>query len=76
MFATFSRDLRRRYRKKKQVPVRLRSGQAFDSAEVRFAQDDSICGEVNEKQKQVLREPTYAEVPKACGFPNPKFILR
>jgi hypothetical protein len=24
-----------------QVPIRLRSGQAFDSAEVRFAQDDS-----------------------------------
>jgi hypothetical protein len=25
-----------------QVPIRLRSGQAFDSAEVRFAQDDSV----------------------------------
>jgi len=30
-----------------QVPIRLRSGQAFDSAEVRFAQDDKLfyCGE-------------------------------
>ena len=27
--------------KQMQVPVRLRSGQAFDSAERRFAQDDS-----------------------------------
>jgi hypothetical protein len=25
-----------------QVPIRLRSGQAFDSAEVRFVQDDSL----------------------------------
>jgi hypothetical protein len=31
------------YKDEKQVPIRLRSGQAFDSAEVRFAQDDSFC---------------------------------
>jgi hypothetical protein len=29
-------------KKQKQIPVRLRSGQAFDSTEVRFAQDDSF----------------------------------
>ena len=29
----------------KQVPIRLRSGQAFDSAEVRFAQDDRVFAE-------------------------------
>jgi hypothetical protein len=29
----------------KQVPIRLRSGQAFDSAEVLFAQDDRSFGD-------------------------------
>jgi hypothetical protein len=39
-----------------QVPIRLRSGQAFGSAEKRFAQDDRfLLGERIKEQPQVLR---------------------
>jgi hypothetical protein len=42
----------RRHFMKKQVPIRLRSGQAFDSAEVRFAQDDGINGDKRTKRTE------------------------
>ena len=38
-------SLRKNNEKQPQVPIRLRSGQAFDSAEKRFAQDDRLLRE-------------------------------
>jgi hypothetical protein len=40
--------------KQMQVPIRLRSGQAFDSAEERFAQDDRFIFDSKKTEQQIL----------------------